>query len=99
LDSIELAQDGKSGFDGSDHTEPKAIARAFRRLSGRVQRAEKQQPAETELNGAWLRRLARDTFSPSGLRSFEMRYRDVRHPDKPEDRSDPWLSMIVRGTV
>ena len=70
-----------------------------RRLSGRIQGAEEQQQAETVLNGAWLRRLARDCGADdAGL--VEMA-RPGLDPQREEIlRNYPWakslLSLVVR---
>jgi len=70
-----------------------------RRLSGRIQGAEKQQQAETVLNGAWLRRLARDCGADdAGLVEIA---RPGLDPQREEIlRNYPWtkslLSLVVR---
>jgi len=70
-----------------------------RRLSGRIQGAQEQQQAETVLNGAWLRRLARDCGADdAGLVEIE---RPGLDPQREEIlRNYPWtkslLSLVVR---
>jgi epoxyqueuosine reductase QueG len=70
-----------------------------RRLSGRIQGAEEQQQAETVLDGAWLRRLARDCGADdAGLVEIS---RPGLDPQREEIlRNYPWtkslLSLAVR---
>ena len=70
-----------------------------RRLSGRIQGAQEQQQAETVLNGAWLRRLARDCGADdAGLVEIA---RPGLDPQREEIlRNYPWtkslLSLVVR---
>ena len=70
-----------------------------RRLSGRVQEVESQQPAEAMLNGAWLRRLAFYCSADDvGLVEFARLVLDPQRDEIP--RNYPWtkslLSLVLR---